>query len=325
MKGNQVSGCTQILDKLNMVDTIGLSLETGLPDQFVSALDNPEYRTKKGQTCTRIQGKLENLSVSIREHDLGYSEVFLSGSLAKFLRGNNAETLTRSATQEAVGKLSDLLSCDIGGARVRTLDIGRNLLMKHRPEQYFSFLCSAPYMTKIHTGNTLYFQNGIRKLAFYDKCEELVRSKTDVPECFSGGKVLRYEQRIKKGLPKLFKRSEVLFKDLYSEKMYSDLVQSWKEAYFSVKKQKQEGVILNMTNVNSLMNDLAFLGVLHIGADQVRAQIDSAYKSGLINRQQKHRYLSKLNEIAICENRENTSDLIRELDQKVSQSVRYAR
>ena len=308
-----------------MIDTIGFSLETDNTEQFISALDYPEYRTRKGQTCTRIQGKLENLSVSIREHDLGYSEVFLSGSLAKFLRGNNAETLTRSATQEAVEKMSDLFCCDMGGARVRTLDIGRNLLMKYRPEQYFSFLCSAPYMTKIQAGNTLYFQNGLRKLAFYDKCEELVRSKTDIPECFSGRNVLRFEHRIIKGLPKQLKEPEVLCKDLYCENVYSELIQSWKQSYFSVKKQKQEGVTLNMANVNTLMNDLAFLGVLHIGADQVRAQIDSAYKSGLITRQQKHRYISKLNEIAICENRENTSDLIRELDQKVSQSVRYAR
>jgi hypothetical protein len=276
-----------------------------------------------------LSGTLNDFKITVNRFGIN-----ISGSLCKWYLGDNFSTLTRSDTQRAIQKLSDILHLPIDKATVSRLDIAQNFIVKEPCPNYYNHLGTLKHSGRAEITNgagaieTLYYYQSNGLMVFYDKVKEQTSKQQPIPELYKNRNVLRYEQRYKKRLPKAFNAERVTAAMIYNEKFYINLLDKWKDNYFNIKKIND--ITLNFDNMKG-KKDLYILGLLSLtnavgGELAMITQIKEAEKAGKLSK--KAAYDMKQAIIAACNEKvgiTEKNDCILELDKKVIESVKFYR
>ncbi len=220
-----------------MLDTVNFWIDRGStaggnPFAVLSYLsDITEQRSNKlGYSAS---GKLGDYSIYCFERGLS-----LKGSLAKYYLPSNVYTLTRQTAAEAIEKMSDTLHTDITAATVTRLDVSTVIPTKRQPTDYYTSLGSKPRFKRLQaTADTLYYNQRLRQLIFYDKTKEANAKGALIPGTLHGCNLLRYELRFAHNLQKLFKTAEPISgATLTDQRFYYSIIQQWRNEFETIKK-----------------------------------------------------------------------------------------
>jgi hypothetical protein len=202
-----------------MFDSMNLVLhgDFGEFSHVPARLDNPiEHTNMKTSEIKSHSGKIGDLSVRVTDHGLYIREF----SLAKFILGNNIQTLTLVETRNALGELQERLGVSLEKAVITQLDAGINVILPRPPLEYFRILGHARRLQARLVGKypelryesgfelhyfdtdapgTLYFHTGKeidatrRLIRIYDKIAEMMAHHEPIPAAFIDKNVFRFE------------------------------------------------------------------------------------------------------------------------------------
>jgi hypothetical protein len=157
---------------------------------------------------------------------------------------------------------------------------------------------------------------------------EQKRKSGTIPELYQNRNVLRYEQRYKSRLAKIFNVECVQAAMLYSEEHYIAMLNRWRDTYKSIKKIND--ITLNFSSMKG-KKDLYNLGVLALvqqagGELAVLEQIKEAQKSNQLSK--KAAFDIRQAVVEATKNKADitaTNEAIKELDKKIDEAVKYYR
>jgi hypothetical protein len=254
-----------------------------------------------------VSGHLNNYKVSISDHG-----VSLKGSLAKYYLQDNFHTLSRSDSARAFEMMADELLLPIQKAKV-------SRIMDYEPEAYYPYLGDCQYFKRQPISSSLYYTNGLRQKVFYDKIAEGKEKGMMLPDVWHGQRVLRYETRYTKRLPKQFNQLEITAGSLIDEKFYMAIFDKWFTEYEAI--NKLNTINFNLSNMNSpkdFWKQINLMAINMIGQDNIIQEIENLRH---LKAFEKPEYYSRLKkEIkALCKTPKMTasSELIAELDKKI--------
>lgn len=304
-----------------MVDTIGTYYQTNESLQILKYLSDVKEITDVQSGEITTYGKIRNLRAKVKGDFLS-----ITGSLPKYLFGDNGQELTRKHTQEAIESLSDELHLNIDNSKPFRIDIVANFILSEPLKKYYSALETIPrYEKKPYRDGVLFTTNKIA-LAFYDKVKELRKNMQPIPEIFQNRNVLRYEIHLQKRLQTIFNQ-EVLAKDLYNEKFYIKAVDIWKDKYFSIKKNRVltfNQKAIPMLDTKTIFNELALIGMNKLGGkDELLRMFE--LERPKFSKMQFKRIKDKINSISELPELTEINDSIKELDSKIIQRAKYYR
>lgn len=274
----------------------------------VTEHNNNNYRS--------ITGNLKNYKV------VGFETgIFLKGSIAKYINGDNLHTLTRSGMQQAIEELSDKLHLPIWMADVTRVDLATHFIMKYEVPEYYKYLGEKRYFKRLQaTTDTLYYNTTPRKIIFYDKSKEAKKKGVNIPVVYIGENLLRYEIRHEGRLRKQFNLPEVTVSTLYQEDFYIKLINIWIHEYFNIQKINR----VKLTNMDSIKTPkdaerMIFGLLLNMAGQGEIENIISDLKAEKVYQDPKYysRLKKKLLDIANQTEISERSELINELDQNI--------
>ena len=186
-----------MIDSLNMtIDRSDINENTDLMGEIGTRIEIDPYNSNE----LKVEGKLGNLKVVITE-----MEIKVYGSIAKYLNGDNLETLSLEKLRDAVKKLENELGVPVHKGKIKRVDLAGTFQMKEKPQLYLNKLGWLDNVTRsTFESTTLYYtKKGERQLRFYDKTREMKRKGQVV----NIANLLRYEYAFeRKRIRKLFKR-----------------------------------------------------------------------------------------------------------------------
>ena len=250
--------------------------------------------------------------------------VEVSGSLAKFLHGENITPMDLRGAADAVAKLSDALHLRMYEAKVTRLEFGRTLEVSRPVPDYLQRLGDVPRMRRDVFAGALYYLNKGKEqnkvLAFYDKGAEARAGGMAIPAGLESSTLLRYELRFCKRVARQAKAREVTAATLCDELFYRHMVELWRENYFSISKTSKTGY--DMENVKSTVSGvfewIAGVALNRMDAEEIAGLIEAVERSGkLPDRMSRARLKRKLQDIAAKAGAGVPDELIKELDGKV--------
>lgn len=318
---NSNKKCYKMYDTINFwlsrdyIDTCNYSK---LTDVLTGIQENIEVETGR---C-RITGNFNNYRITLSE-----SSVFISGSLAKFyFNGENQSVLTRMAAKDAILMLQDYLNIPLDKAEIKRIDLGFNFPVKHTESSYYSFLGDANYYDRLEQNNGVYYRNHQKQMAFYGKLSELKNKKISVLPIYEGRNLLRYELRFLRRLQMQLHERFIDTQLLLNEAFYMKLLDKWKQEYFKIYRHKLlmfKPDILNSSK--DFERQLMALGLKAIGGEQKAFEIIKQAKNQdfFDNKMQEVRLKKKIKSLCNLEICSETNDLIKELDYKVNQVVKF--
>lgn len=309
-----------------MFDTITLWLETSNAERSMSKLtETTEFIDREtGEMC--YFGRLQNLKVRV-----SMGGIWLTGSLAKFHRSSNIETLTREETAIAIEHLSDELHQPMADARVFRVDVAQTFAMERPPSDYWRSFLAPTRMMRLEVPNeTLTFSNTLRSILLYDKRAEMHRRRAGTDDRADNGgllrftgrpHLLRYEVQFKRRLRQAFGEREIRAASLSTPELYQKVVSKWEAQYFKLGRVSSDRRTVGGTTVKSDVSFLAALGLRNYGPQRYLDAIASDLHAGLINKYQAHRRRAKIRELSRGGGITAAGDVLEELDAKVKQAV----
>lgn len=253
--------------------------------------------------------------------------VSLKGSLAKYFLPDNLHTLTRSDTARAIEKLADELCLPVGRAKVTRIDFGQNFLMRYKPEAYYPYLGECQYYKRLSQPKAVYWSNGTRTKLVYNKVAEARAKGYELPDVWSGQNVLRYEMRYTSRLSKNLQQPEIIARTLQDEKFYMALVKRWIAEYEAIHKLNE--ISLNYDRMNSpkdFIKQMALMQIRQIGQHKAMELVEDMRAKGVFDKPEYYSRLKReIRELCRTPELTTSTDLITELDKKVSAAKRYCR
>lgn len=112
------------------------------------------------------------------EKDYRVNKVNISGSLHKFIKGNNLNNVSHEEVQEAIELITETTQIPMEKWIVNRLDYGLNLLTEYSAETYFNFLGEliskkGKLIRNIIDQTTLSYKNKSFEFQIYNKVEEM--------------------------------------------------------------------------------------------------------------------------------------------------------
>ena len=311
-----------------MYDSLNLRLTSDILQGTSFLEEVPQYLTEYNEHIYNdgslyLSGNIGNLSVSISEH-----HIRVSNSLCKWYLGDNMQSMGRKDTQRAIEALSDTLHLPFDKAIVSRMDIAQNFVVNYPPNVYINHLGDMQYKTRLVNDGSLYYKSSNGCLCFYDKIKEQKDTHEHIPQLFQGCNVLRYEQRIRKGIAKHFGVQCVNGSMLYDEKFYMAVLNDWQGAYKSIKKINDIIINFEVMRTKRDFDNVARLCFIEKMGGQMAmlAQFKEAQSKGELTKKQAFDLRKAVNDA--CEERQNftkKSDAIEELDRKVSNAIMFYR
>jgi len=244
-----------------MYDTIGLRLNGAICN--TESLENLRdiYIPQTG--ANNIVGNLRNLRVA------QYAcSVSISGSLPKFINGNNLKSITKADTSLAIQEISDNLEVPVGEADVFKVHIANNFEVELPVAAYIScFGRTNRYKMLPYPATGVIYRNRTRALEFYDKLEEMKYKKQKIPGEFLDIKLLRYELKLNKNVKRDMKFVNLQASDLSNEEIFKAFIKRWRNEYMRVSKKKdiKFKVKLESLTPRELIKHFALQGIHSLG------------------------------------------------------------
>lgn len=292
-----------------------LMLGSGYQSKIPALLAKPRV-TKKANGDWWISGLLDNLKVNVSEAGLS-----IKGSPNKYWHGYNFAHLTRQEFEFSIDKLSDTFSLDIKQAKTTSLDIAYNFTMSHPVTAYYPFLGHCRYYQRQPMHNSLYYQNSLRTLIFYDKILEGKSKSQTIPDAWNNKYVLRIELRYKNRLKKQLNRASLTAQDLYSDEVYMQLIDNWVSEYQNIKKNKVMTPNIEDLTSKKAQDFLLSALVAEIGQNKVQTLV-SGWNDKFTTNKEAQRFKTILNNL---KGLTKESDLIKELDSKILEVQKHYR
>ena len=124
----------------------------------------------------------------------------MSGSIPKFINGNNFQGITSHQIIKVFDSLSNVIGTDMYQGTVTRLDYASNLFLEHSPKLYIPFFGDSHkfkrgiYETSVcYTGN----RGQSRYKTLEDKTAWAKDTRNKIPEAFHDRHIMRYENRLK--------------------------------------------------------------------------------------------------------------------------------
>ena len=123
----------------------------------------------------------------------------ISGSIPKFINGNNFQGITSHQIIKAFDSLSNVIGTDMYQGTVTRLDYASNLFLEHSPKLYIPFFGDSHKFKRIEYGTSIGYK-GNRGQARYKTLEDKVTwakdTRNKIPEAFHDKHFMRYENRL---------------------------------------------------------------------------------------------------------------------------------
>jgi len=295
-----------------MYDSVRTYLETNQKLNF----NNLEYEKTIKNEKTGAESHFWRLNnLKIIECPSG---IILNGSLPKYFYGHNLSTLTLRDTKLVIENLSDFIKVNLNKSKVHEIHFATNFIMKYKINYYLDEFDELNYFKKNFWSGTLYYTNSLKQLIFYNKLQEM--DKCNIPENLKKltGQSLRYELRFKKRIKQEFGRT-IKLEELHDEAFFYNMLIKWKNYYFNIKKipkiQQNNMNIKTKTDFNKAM----ILDVIETkGFDYV---IDKMKKCEFNDVKTPSRIKREYRRIMNNMSNSDTNDLIKELDEKIIETV----
>lgn len=168
----------------------------------------------------------------------------MSGSIPKFINGNNFQGITSHQIINAFDSLSNVISTDVYQGTVTRLDYASNLFLDHDPKLYIPFFGDSHKFKRIEYGTSVGYKGSkgqSRYKTLEDKTAWAKDTKNNIPEAFQGQNIMRYENRLKSanriahvlglGLKK------PTLKDILTVDSRVKIHQDWRRQYEKINKQ----------------------------------------------------------------------------------------
>lgn len=222
-----------MIDTLNMwMD--GADIEGAKPFDILPYLSDVTEKNNNARGL-HYSGKCGSYSVNV----YSYGIMFV-GSLVKYYYGDNLHTLTHKTTIEALKMLSDTLHIQMDEANIIRLDLSATMPMKKPVFCYYPYLGEKTRFQRNEVcTNTLYYTTNQKRLAFYDKTKEALKSGVIIPEILQNANLLRYELRYTNRCKSQLGKEAVKVKNLYNKGFYISLVKNWLNEFKSIKKNNK--------------------------------------------------------------------------------------
>jgi len=308
-----------------MYDTVNfwidrVNISGGDPFEVLPCLSEITERNsdKKGYSCT---GKAGDYTVTVLEKG-----IFLQGSLAKYFLPTNIHTLTRSATQQAIEKLSDHLHTDINIAKIIRVDVSTIIPTKLPPANYYAYLGSKVHFNRKQlTNGTLYYNTCQKRLVFYDKADESSAKGTEIPAILAGSNLLRYELRFLNRINRQFKM-DVTGKTLYDEDFYYSIIKQWRNEFEKIQKLKSDNFMTDDITTLKVAKEALFAHLLQKEGQSIIDEFLNELKAAnkFNSRSDYTKLKADLNRLIVSKNG-NKSELIKELETAIYNASNYAR
>jgi len=272
---------------------------------------------KSGYSCT---GKAGDYLIYIAENGIS-----LIGSLAKYHLGNNIDTLTLHSSKQAIERISDHLHTNIKKAKVTRLDVSTVIPTKRPPAEYYNYLGNKPYFERLQaTKDTLYYNNHMRKVVFYDKTKETKNINISMPEIFENNNLFRYELRYTKRITKQLKQV-VTGETLTDKVFYRNIIDNWYNEFKSIQKIKNHKIMIDDITSLKAAKETLFAYLLQEKGQSIIDEFLSELKTSkqFNNRSDYTKLKSDLNKMIVSKNG-NKNELMQELEKKIFTYAKYA-
>jgi len=271
-----------------------------------------------------ITGNVDGLKISVNRNGVNAGKA----SLCKWYHGDNFSTLTRIDTRRAIEKLSDILHIPMHDATISRVDVAHNFTMNHPTNVYFNHLGSFYPNKRLEQPDGIYYVNKKNNSIFYDKIKEQKIKGGTIPELYIGKNVLRYEMQFKTRLKDTFKVERVTASMLYDEQFYSEIVNKWHVNYKSIKKINDISINFEVMRTKKEFDLVARLCFIQQQGGELAMlkQIAEAQKKGELTRRQADELKAATRAAcALNEDITKSSDVIQELDKKISRAVTFCK
>ena len=289
-------------------------------------LDNVSEAVNKDTGEIVTKGRLGNLNVCLAGRGLT-----IKGSLCKFYHnGSNVYPLDVRQTAEAIEKLEDTLHYSLDEAMVTGLEFGTNFLLSHPVSMYLERL---GYMSRMERGDfagSLYYKsNGRRQskvVCFYDKIADARAKAMDIPIGFNDANVLRYEIRYKGRLCTQLKEPSLFVPKLTDKRFYRKMLERYNSTYQAINKKTilVDDNMERVTNVKEAYDVFVAKLIAQAPPNEVADFIDELERRKVFaDRKYLTRLRQKINNVTQKSNFTKSDELIRELDNEVSNCLAY--
>ena len=291
-------------------------------------LEKAKVETDQTTGETRTKGTMNGLSIGV----LG-GGVFVEGSLPKYHYGSNIYPLDREGTKECIEMIGDTLGINMSGADVVGIEFGTTFMMQYKVSAYLAKLGEMSRLQRYNfNADTLYYKGSgkvqPRVYTFYDKLADCKAKHLPYPIDFEDKNLLRYEMRLKGRLAYQLGVPEVKASTLYDRQFYRELVRRYQDSYFSISKinELNPNAMKEIKNVSDAFN--IFVARLLSQTEQPQRQIDTfinEIKAAGVFEDKKYytRLKDKLNEIVTKDNITISNELIKELDDAITNCGAY--
>ncbi len=266
-----------------------------------------------------IGGNYNGVQIKINEN-----KIHLQGSLSKFALGDNIQTLTRRTTLDAINSLSEAFKMDFGDMNLTRIDISNNLIMKHPPEVYWDKLGELKYFNKTVHKNGVYFSKESEQLLLYGKLNEYKAKGLVIPSIYKGLNMLRYEYRLTGRICKTLNKNEVKIMHLYDEQFYIDLLKRWQNKYFQIRKINNI-TMKPTTSAKQLEQIFASMFIQSMGQDKCLSMVKEWQKTNDLDKKIAYDMRNKIRSLNNLKGISEESQLIKELDSKIIDSISHFR
>lgn len=314
-----------------MYDSIGLILYKENVGNNISLLDyvpqflerTSEHYFNDGHSCS-ITGYNKDLKVIVNENSVKIKD----SSICKWHLRDNIKTMFRGDVQSAIENLSDILHLPISEANVTSIDLANNFLVKHDASLYYDSLGTLNYFNRSPLGSGLYYHGANGKLIFYDKLKDAKSKGMIIPSLYDGKNLLRYERRLERRLCQQLNCSELKASTLYDNLFYTEIIDRWANDYQSINKIKNvKKLDYKMVKSKTELYSQALLFYIEGrgGLINVLDEVKQAQKAGLLSKKQAQDLRDKYKEVSNHKLFVDDSELIQELDQKITQVQKHYR
>lgn len=239
---------------LNGIDTLTLTYnleELGINkanviDAMYSKEERYVYETGgSNEKYTYWRGNLTSLEYNQEINIYCDDQKFtISGSIPKFINGNNFQGITSQQIFKVFDSLSNVIGTDMYQGIITRVDYASNFILEHSPILYLPFFGDSHKFKRIQYGSSLGYK-GNRGQSRYKTLEDKVAwakdTRNKIPEAFHDKHIIRYENRLKSAnriahVLDLGTKKPTL-KDLLTADGRTKIHQDWKSQYENINKQ----------------------------------------------------------------------------------------
>ncbi|ULQ59177.1 hypothetical protein K7I13_11825 [Brucepastera parasyntrophica] len=254
-----------------------------IPDGRIPVNLENEHIIPKG-SCEIIQGNIKNLKI----RKLPDNTIFLTGSLPKYLCGQNAVPLSRTGISEAIDTLEHDTGFDLHKSTLVQFEIGNTFPVTHPVNDY---LTTFGYVTRFcrhaigrNKLETVDYRTKSRTFKAYDKRSEMLHRKQPIPSVFGKSHMIRLELKYARGVKRIFNRPLTPY-DLVSTDIYCRLIRLWQGFYFRIPKGIYAGFNLyDIGKVSDLKKELSRYALEKSGTDAVFSVITLLQDIGVFSK-----------------------------------------